>query len=106
MEISGSVVAPETTHQDISDSDTWTELKRDLPWNVVVWDDPINLMVYVTYVFQKLFNFSKEKAHRLMMEVHTTGKAIVATEPREKAELDVMRLHSHGLWATMEQLDG
>ncbi|NNN21053.1 MAG: ATP-dependent Clp protease adapter ClpS [Acidimicrobiales bacterium] len=100
------MVAPETTHQDITDSDTWTDQRRDLPWHVVVWDDPINLMVYVTYVFQKLFNFSKEKAHRLMMEVHTTGKAIVATESREKAELDVMRLHSHGLWATMEQQDG
>ncbi|HXW78846.1 MAG TPA: ATP-dependent Clp protease adapter ClpS [Acidimicrobiales bacterium] len=73
------------------------------PWKVLVWNDPINLMSYVTFVFQKLFGYSKQKAHRLMMDVHTKGKAVVSSGPREKAELDVFRLHEHGLWATMEQ---
>ncbi|MGH9104863.1 MAG: ATP-dependent Clp protease adapter ClpS [Acidimicrobiales bacterium] len=72
-------------------------------WKVIVWNDPINLMSYVTFVLQKLFGYSKQKAHRLMMDVHTKGKAVVSSGPREKAELDVFRLHEHGLWATMEQ---
>ena len=74
----------------------------DLPWKVVVWNDPINLMSYVTFVFQKLFGYSLEKAEKLMLDVHLKGKAVVAHGPREKAELDVFRLHEHGLWATME----
>ena len=74
----------------------------DHPWKVIVWDDPINLMSYVTFVFRKLFGFSEEKAHRLMMEVHVDGRAVVSSGNREKAEFDVFRLHEHGLWATME----
>jgi ATP-dependent Clp protease adaptor protein ClpS len=74
----------------------------DLPWKVIVWNDPINLMSYVTFVFQKLFGYNLEKAEKLMLDVHLKGKAIVAHGPREKAELDVFRLHEHGLWATME----
>ena len=75
----------------------------DLPWIVIVWNDPINLMPYVTFVFQKLFGYSLQKAESLMMDVHQKGKAVVATGSREKAELDVFRLHEHGLWATMQQ---
>lgn len=75
----------------------------DRPWKVLVWDDPINLMSYVTFVFRKLFGFSEAKAHRLMMEVHVEGRAVVSSGSREKAEFDVFRLHEHGLWATMEQ---
>ena len=74
----------------------------DTPWQAIVWNDPVNLMSYVTYVFQKLFGYSKEKATRLMLDVHQKGKAVVSSGPREKAELDVFRLHEHGLWATME----
>jgi ATP-dependent Clp protease adaptor protein ClpS len=74
----------------------------DRPWKVLVWNDPINLMSYVTFVFQKLFGYSREKAHQLMLDVHLKGEAVVAHGPREKAELDVFRLHEHGLWATME----
>lgn len=74
----------------------------DPGWLVIVWDDPINLMSYVTFVFRKLFGYSKEKAHRLMMQVHTEGRAVVSSGPKEKAEMDVFRLHEHGLWATME----
>ncbi len=72
------------------------------PWKVIVWDDPINLMSYVAFVFRKLFGFSEEKAHRLMMEVHVDGRAVVSSGPKEKAEMDVFRLHEFGLWATME----
>jgi ATP-dependent Clp protease adaptor protein ClpS len=78
-------------------------VEPDLPWMVVVWNDPINLMSYVTFVFQKLFGYSKEKAHRLMLQVHNEGKAVVSSGPREKAEFDTARLHGHGLWATMQQ---
>jgi ATP-dependent Clp protease adaptor protein ClpS len=74
----------------------------DRPWVVIVWNDPINLMSYVTYVFQKLFGYSKDKATKLMLDVHHKGKAVVSSGSREKAELDVFRLHEHGLWATMQ----
>ncbi len=77
----------------------------DRPWIVIVWNDPINLMEYVTFVFQKLFGYSVEKATKLMMDVHQKGKAVVSNGPREKAEIDVFRLHEHGLWATMQQDD-
>ena len=75
----------------------------DFPWIVIVWNDPINLMSYVTWVFQKLFGYSHEKAERLMMDVHTKGRAVVSSGPRERAESDVARLHAHGLWATMQK---
>jgi ATP-dependent Clp protease adaptor protein ClpS len=77
------------------------EIER--PWIVVVWNDPINLMTYVTYVFQKLFGYDKAKAEKLMLQVHEEGKAVVSDGTREKAEADVARLHAHGLWATMQQ---
>jgi ATP-dependent Clp protease adaptor protein ClpS len=75
----------------------------DRPWVVIVWNDPINLMSYVTFVLQKLFGYSREKATRLMLDVHHKGRAVVSNGTREKAELDVFRLHEHGLWATMQQ---
>ena len=75
----------------------------DRPWLVIVWNDPINLMSYVTFVFQKLFGYSREKATKLMLDVHHKGRAVVSSGPRERAELDVFRLHEHGLWATMQQ---
>jgi ATP-dependent Clp protease adaptor protein ClpS len=73
------------------------------PWVVIVWNDPINLMSYVTLVFQKLFGYSLEHATRLMLQVHHEGRAVVSSGNREKAELDVARLHGYGLWATMQQ---
>lgn len=75
----------------------------DRPWLVIVWNDPINLMSFVTFVFQQLFGYSKEKATKLMMDVHVKGRAVVSSGTRDRAELDVYRLHEHGLWATMEQ---
>ena len=79
------------------------EVRHDPPWIVIVWNDPINLMSYVTLVFQKLFGYSRAKATQLMLQVHNEGKAVVSSGTREKAEHDVSRLHAHGLWATMRQ---
>ena len=76
---------------------------RDVPWVTIVWDDPVNLMHYVTFVFQKLFGYSKAKATELMMQVHSEGKAVVSSGDRDKMEGDVRRLHAAGLWATMQQ---
>jgi ATP-dependent Clp protease adaptor protein ClpS len=78
-------------------------VEADRVWLVICWNDPVNLMSYVTFVLQKLFGYSREKAHRLMLEVHHAGKAVVSSGAREKAELDVSRLHEHGLWATMQR---
>ena len=80
-----------------------TSVTPDRPWIVIVWNDPINLMSYVTLVFQKLFGYSLEHASKLMLQVHHEGKAVVSSGNREKAELDVSRLHAYGLWATMQQ---
>jgi ATP-dependent Clp protease adaptor protein ClpS len=93
--IEAPVRAPEETRHE-----KWEE---DRPWIVVVWNDPVNLMTYVTYVLQKLFGYSKAKAEQLMLQVHNEGKAIVSDGTREKAELDAARLQAHGLWATIEQ---
>ncbi len=86
---------------DAPDIDEVDELQR--PWQVVVWNDPVNLMSYVVYVFRKLFGFTEEEATRLMLAVHHEGRAVVASGPREKSELDCYRLHHHGLWATLEK---
>jgi len=72
---------------------------------VIVWNDPINLMSYVTWVLQKLFGYSLGKATKLMLDVHQRGRAVVASGAREKAELDCFRLHAHGLWATITKSD-
>lgn len=75
----------------------------DRPWVTVVWNDPVNLMSYVTWVFQKLFGFSREKAERLMLDVHHKGRAIVSTGMRERMEYDASRLQAYGLWATVDR---
>ncbi|MCU0271721.1 MAG: ATP-dependent Clp protease adapter ClpS [Acidimicrobiales bacterium] len=93
------VATPVEVEEPVGDVDLGT----DRPWIVLVWNDPINLMAYVTYVLQKLFGYSREKAEHLMLQVHHEGRAVVSSGPREKAELDVFRLHEHGLWATMQQ---
>ena len=71
-------------------------------WIVIVWNDPINLMTYVTYVFRKLFGYSEPHAHELMLKVHLEGRAVVSGGTQERCEYDVQRLHAHGLWATMQ----
>ena len=98
--------APVELERPDIDWNTGDDARPDRPWIVIVWNDPINLMSYVTYVFQKLFGYPLEKATQLMLDVHHKGKAIVSSGPRERAELDVFRLHEHGLWATMQHSDG
>ena len=88
---------------EVDQPDLDEDVDLDRPWIVLVWNDPINLMSYVTFVFQKLFGYSLEKATELMLDVHEKGRAVVSNGPREKAEMDVSRLHEHGLWATMQQ---
>jgi ATP-dependent Clp protease adaptor protein ClpS len=92
-------IAPAEIDQPIVDED----VDLDRAWNVVVWNDPVNLMTYVVYVLRKLFGHSEEKATELMLQVHHEGRAIVASGPREKSELDCFRLHRYGLWATLER---
>jgi len=77
----------------------------ETPWITIVWDDPVNLMSYVTYVLMELFSFPREKAHEIMMQIHTQGKAAVSTGSREEMEHDVARLHEYGLWATLQRGD-
>jgi ATP-dependent Clp protease adaptor protein ClpS len=93
------VSLPETIEAPVEEVD----VRPDTPWLVIVWNDPVNLMSYVVFVFQKVFGYSREKATKLMLEVHHDGKSVVAHGTREKAEVDVSRLHAHGLWATMER---
>jgi len=92
----------QTAPVELDEPDVGEVTATDVPWIVLVWNDPINLMSYVTFVFQKLFGYSREKATALMLDVHEKGRAVVATGSREKCELDVFRLHEHGLWATMQ----
>jgi len=89
----------------LTDTELNLDQLLDRPWVTVVWDDPVNLMTYVTFVFIKLFNFTPERAHELMMQVHNEGRAAVTTGSREEMERDVQRLHEHGLWATLQRDD-
>ena len=98
-------MAPTTVPVEVGKTDIDDEIVPDRPWIVLVWNDPINLMSYVTFVFQKVFGYSLEKATSLMLDVHEKGRAVVSSGGREKAEIDVFRLHEHGLWATMQQDD-
>ncbi|MDQ1603469.1 MAG: ATP-dependent Clp protease adaptor protein ClpS [Actinomycetota bacterium] len=77
-------------------------VKEDKPWVTIVWNDPVNLMSYVTLVFQKHFGYPKEKATELMMDVHHKGRAVVSNGTREEMERDVAAMHEYGLWATMQ----
>lgn len=95
-----TTAAPDTVEQTTVEADD--VVVDDRPWIVIVWNDPINLMTYVTFVLQKVFGYSREKATELMLDVHHKGRAVVSNGAREKAEIDVFRLHEHGLWATMQ----
>jgi ATP-dependent Clp protease adaptor protein ClpS len=95
-----STAPVEIERPDVHDEDV---VAPDVPWIVIVWNDPVNMMVYVTWVFQKLFGYPRAQATKLMLDVHHKGKAVVASGPRERCESDVARLHAYGLWATMQQ---
>ena len=79
------------------------DLKVDSPWVVIVWNDPVNLMNYVTFVLQQLFGYSKEKATTLMLQIHNEGKAVVSSGSKFESERNVNKLNAYGLWATMQQ---
>ncbi|HWB34408.1 MAG TPA: ATP-dependent Clp protease adapter ClpS [Rugosimonospora sp.] len=95
------MTAPQVAPVEVPEVEEHPE--SDRPWVTVVWNDPVNLMSYVTWVFQKLFGFSRDKAERLMLDVHHKGKAIVTSGPRERMEHDASLLHGYGLWATVDK---
>jgi ATP-dependent Clp protease adaptor protein ClpS len=95
-------VAPAETVRPEEDVETGSVVVPDMPWVTIVWNDPVNLMSYVAYVFQKHFGYPKAKATKLMTDVHEKGKAVVATGTREEMERDVEAMHGYGLWATMQ----
>ncbi len=82
-----------------------TDVVPDTPWVTIVWNDPINLMSYVTYVFMTYFKYERAKAESLMMDVHHRGRAVVSAGSREEMERDVTAMHSFGLWATLAKDD-
>ena len=92
-----SVAPVELDEPDVDDA-----VVPDKPWVTIVWNDPVNLMSYVTFVLQKHFNYSREKATKLMLDVHEKGKAVVSNGTREEMERDVESMHGYGLWATMQ----
>jgi ATP-dependent Clp protease adaptor protein ClpS len=90
---------------EIEEADVDVAVQVDLPWMTLVWNDPVNLMSYVAYVFQSYFGYPKAKAERLMNQVHTEGKAVVSSGSREEMERDVEAMHGYGLWATLQKTD-
>ena len=98
-----AVEAPTTAPIEVDRPAGDVNVHPERPWLVIVWNDPINLMSYVTFVFQKLFGYSFEKATKLMLDVHHKGKAVVAAGAREAMERNVEVLHGYGLWATVKQ---
>ena len=97
------VSAPTPVELDQPETEDLTFLDR--PWVTIVWNDPVNLMSYVTYVFETYFGYARTKAEKLMLEVHNDGKSVVASGSREEMERDVQAMHEYGLWATMEKQD-
>ena len=87
----------------VESTDTDLDGGLDKPWLTVVWDDPVNLMSYVTFVFQRVFGYSRQQAHDLMLKVHNDGRAVVSSGSRDKVENDVRKLQEAGLWATMQR---
>jgi ATP-dependent Clp protease adaptor protein ClpS len=88
---------------EVERSDSDTDVRPDKAWVAIVWNDPVNLMTYVTHVLQKLFGYSRHEAEKLMLQVHNEGKAVVSHGTREEMERDVAKLHAAGLWATLMQ---
>ncbi|NYG56593.1 ATP-dependent Clp protease adapter ClpS [Nocardioides perillae] len=94
-------VVPDLGSEELAD----TVVAPATPWVTIVWNDPVNLMSYVTYVFQEYFGYDRKKAERLMREVHDDGRSAVSTGSREEMERDVQAMHEYGLWATMEKAE-
>jgi ATP-dependent Clp protease adaptor protein ClpS len=96
-------VAPVEVDRPDTDQLPDSVVETDRPWVTIVWNDPVNLMTYVTFVFQEYFGYSKEKATTLMMQVHEEGRSVVSSGSREEMERDVTAMHGYGLWATLQQ---
>jgi ATP-dependent Clp protease adaptor protein ClpS len=94
-----------TAPTELERPDTDEVVELDRPWITIVWNDPINLMSYVTYVFMTYFSYPREQAEELMMQVHRDGRAVVSNGSREEMERDVTAMHSYGLWATLMRDD-
>jgi len=86
-----------------ADPDFEEGIATDRPWLVIVWNDPVNLMSYVTYVFESYFGYPRSKAEKLMLDVHRKGRAVVSHGSREEMERDTEALHEYGLWATFQK---
>ncbi|MDX3537783.1 ATP-dependent Clp protease adapter ClpS [Streptomyces sp. MB09-01] len=96
-------VAPVEIERTESAEETFAVPEPDVPWVTLVHNDPVNLMSYVAYVFQAYFGYSKDVAHKLMLDVHHKGRAVVSSGTREEMERDVQAMHGYGLWATLSQ---
>ena len=90
---------------EIAEPDVKDVVVPDKPWVTIVWNDPVNLMSYVTFVFQKYFGYPKEKATKLMLDVHRQGRAVVSNGTRDEMERDTQGMHEYGLWATFQKDD-
>ena len=99
----GIIASVTTAPSELAEPLTQALPEVDKPWACIVWDDPVNLMSYVTYVFMTYFHYSKEKSQQLMLKVHNEGKTAVNSGTLEEMEWDVAAMHSYGLWATMER---
>ncbi len=99
----GDVTTP--TPIEIVESDFEAIVELEDPWVTIVWNDPVNLMSYVAYVFRNYFGYTDEKAHELMLAVHHDGKAVVSSGSREQMERHVQAMHEYGLWATLDRAD-
>lgn len=96
---------PDTIVREDTDTRVDERVQEATPYVLIVWNDPVNLMTYVSYVFQSYFGYSKSKAKKLMLEVHRDGKSVVATGSKEKIEADTFAMHEFGLWATFQKAD-
>ena len=96
------VVLPST----VPSVDVREDARTEPPWMTVVWNDPVNLMSYVTWVFRSYFGYPRERAERLMLQVHHDGRAVVSRGSRERMETDTRAMHGFGLWATVEAAGG
>ena len=94
-----------TAPTELERPDVDESVTTDTPWITIVWNDPVNLMSYVTYVFMTYFHYPREKAEKLMMQVHQDGRSVVSAGSREEMERDVAAMHSYGLWATLAKDD-
>ena len=92
-----------TAPAEVDKPESGEDVRQDRPWITLVWNDPVNLMSYVTFVLQEYFGYARDKATELMLQVHNDGRAVVANGSREEMERDVAAMHGYGLWATLQQ---